>query len=175
MYCVISIVFSHLAPVLLIDWKPYSDNVSNIQCSVQLKFLSRHSLQKSTLFFWIKNKSIHQNYCYLYYSSTDHESISTVFHWAQKNFIYNDLVVYAFIIFSWNCRWKTLNVSRDLNSWWHLLLKLPEFKCFQHWRDLRCLLKLKLSLWLLAICSLVVYFWLMHIIAEIFKVFTQDF
>lgn len=63
----------------------------------------------------------------------------------QKNFIYNDLIVYGFIIFQWNCSWKTLNVSRDLNSCWQLLLKLPEFKCFQfwlkHWKTLKVSLK----------------------------------
>lgn len=81
MYCVILVVFSHLALVSLIDLK-HSDNVSNTQCSAQLKFLSRHSLQKWRFLFFKKrkNKSIHQNYYYLYYNSTDHESISVVFH-----------------------------------------------------------------------------------------------
>lgn len=57
MHCVILVVFSHLAPVSLIDLK-HSDNVSNTQCSAWLEFLSRHSLQKSTFFKRKKNQYI---------------------------------------------------------------------------------------------------------------------
>lgn len=56
MYCVILVIFSHLATVSLIDLK-HSNNVRNIQCSAWLKFLSRHSLRKWRFFiFFFKEK-----------------------------------------------------------------------------------------------------------------------
>lgn len=59
MYCVILVVFSHLAPVSLIDLK-HSDNVSNMQCSAWLQLLHRHSLQKSSLFIGFFKEKITQ-------------------------------------------------------------------------------------------------------------------
>lgn len=99
MYCVILVVFSHLALVSLIDLK-HTDNVSNTQCSAQLKFLSRHSLQKWR-FFFLKGK-INQYIKIITISITTAQIMnpSALSSTEHKNFIYNDLIVYAFII-SW--------------------------------------------------------------------------
>lgn len=106
-------------------------------------------------FFFLKKGKINQYIKIITISITTAQIMnpSALSSTEHKNFIYNDLIVYAFIISWWNRNWKTLNVSKYLNSGWHSLLKLPECKCLQCWPGWRRLLKLRRSFQPVAICG----------------------
>lgn len=97
MYCVILVVFSHLALVSLIDLK-HSDNVSNTVFS-SAEIPEQAFLTEMEIFF--KGK-INQYIKIITISITTAQIMnpSALSSTEHKNFIYNDLIVYAFII-SW--------------------------------------------------------------------------
>lgn len=99
MYCVILVVFNHLALVSLIDLK-HSDSVSGKQHSAQLRFPSRHSFGNFSPFGDFQKKATNQCIGVMTVSITtaqitDPSALSSTEH---KNLIYNDLIVCGFII-----------------------------------------------------------------------------
>lgn len=125
--------------------------------SVQLSWNSWAGIpyRNGDFFFFLKKGKINQYIKIITISITTAQIMnpSALSSTEHKNFIYNDLIVYAFIISWWNRNWKTLNVSKYLNSGWHSLLKLPECKCLQCWPGWRRLLKLRRSFQPVAICG----------------------